>query len=72
MEIIYFLVPMAILLVAGIVAGLFWAVRSGQFDDLEGPAHQILMDEEVFADDRADATASSPGEERQEDEPGQK
>jgi cbb3-type cytochrome oxidase maturation protein len=48
MEIIYFLIPMALVLVAGIVAGLFWAVKSGQFDDMEGPAHQILMDEEVY------------------------
>jgi cbb3-type cytochrome oxidase maturation protein len=62
MEIIYFLVPMAILLVAGIVAGLFWAVRSGQFDDLEGPAHQILMDEEVFADERPDSTEEAASE----------
>ena len=48
MEIIYLLIPMALLLVAGIVAGLFWAVKSGQFDDLEGPAYQILMDEEIY------------------------
>jgi cbb3-type cytochrome oxidase maturation protein len=48
MEIIYFLIPMALILVAGIVAGLFWAVKSGQFDDMEGPAHQILMDEEIY------------------------
>ena len=53
MEIIYFLVPMAIILVAGIAAGLFWAVKSGQFDDMEGPAHQILMDEEIYPDDDA-------------------
>ena len=50
MEIIYFLIPMALVLVAGIVAGLFWAVKSGQFDDMEGPAHQILMDEEIYPD----------------------
>ncbi|MEA1890661.1 MAG: cbb3-type cytochrome oxidase assembly protein CcoS [Pseudomonadota bacterium] len=48
MEIIFFLIPIALLLVAGIVAGLFWAVKSGQFDDLEGPAYQILMDEEIY------------------------
>lgn len=51
MEIIYFLIPMAIVLVAGIVAGLFWAVKSGQFDDMEGPAHQIIMDEEVYPEE---------------------
>ena len=48
MEIIYFLIPMALILLAGIVAGLFWAVKSGQFDDMEGPAHQIIMDEEIY------------------------
>jgi cbb3-type cytochrome oxidase maturation protein len=51
MEIIYFLVPMAMLLVAGMVAGLFWAIKSGQFDDLEGPAYQILMDEEIYPEE---------------------
>jgi cbb3-type cytochrome oxidase maturation protein len=54
MEIIYFLIPMAMVLVAGIVAGLFWAVKSGQFDDLEGPAHQIIMDEEVYPEKKTD------------------
>jgi cbb3-type cytochrome oxidase maturation protein len=54
MEIIYFLIPIALVLVAGIVAGLFWAVKSGQFDDMEGPAHQILMDEEVYPEKKTD------------------
>ena len=48
MEIIHFLIPMAMVLVAGIVGGLFWAVKSGQFDDMEGPAHQIIMDEAIY------------------------
>jgi cbb3-type cytochrome oxidase maturation protein len=48
MEIIYFLIPMALILLAGIVAGLFWAVKSGQFDDMEGPAHQIIMEEDIY------------------------
>lgn len=26
--------------------GIFWAIRSGQFDDLEGPAQRILMDDD--------------------------
>jgi cbb3-type cytochrome oxidase maturation protein len=54
MEIIYFLIPIALVLVAGIVVGLFWAVKSGQFDDMEGPAYQILMDEEVYAEKKTD------------------
>lgn len=46
MEIIYLMIPLAILLVGLIAWALMWAIRSGQFDDLEGPAHQILMDED--------------------------
>ncbi len=45
MEVVYLLVPLAVIL-AGVVAwAFFWSVKSGQFDDLEGPAHRILMDE---------------------------
>ncbi len=46
MEIIYLLIPLSIILVGLIVAGFFWAVNSGQFDDLEGPAYRILQDED--------------------------
>lgn len=46
MDILYLLVPLAMLLVAVMVAIFFWAVRSGQFDDLEGPAHRIIMDDD--------------------------
>jgi cbb3-type cytochrome oxidase maturation protein len=46
MEILYLLVPLAVLLAGVIVWGFFWSVKSGQFDDLEGPAHQIIMDDD--------------------------
>ena len=46
MEIIYLLIPISIILVGLIIAGLFWAVNSGQFDDLEGPAYRILQDQD--------------------------
>ena len=53
MESLYLLIPVSIILVF-VIAGLFWwSVRSGQFDDLEGPAHRILMD--------ADKTLSEQG-----------
>ncbi len=40
------LAPLA-LLIAGIMLALYiWAVRSGQYDDLETPAHRILFDED--------------------------
>ena len=50
MSILYLLIPISLLLLGLILWILFWAVRSGQFDDLEGPAHRILMDEERVVD----------------------
>ncbi len=44
MESLYLLIPLSIVLVFVIAALFWWSVRSGQFDDLEGPAHRILMD----------------------------
>jgi cbb3-type cytochrome oxidase maturation protein len=46
MEIIYLLIPLSLVLVGLIIAGFFWAVNSGQFDDLEGPAYRILQDQD--------------------------
>jgi len=46
MSILYLIIPVSIILVIGIIWVFLWAVRSGQFDDLEGPAHHILMDDD--------------------------
>jgi cbb3-type cytochrome oxidase maturation protein len=46
LETLYFLIPLAILLLGIAAAGFLWAIRSGQFDDLEGPAYRILMDDD--------------------------
>lgn len=47
MDIIYLLLPVALIIVMIIVGIFFWAVKSDQFDDLEGPAHRILMDDDA-------------------------
>jgi cbb3-type cytochrome oxidase maturation protein len=44
MEIMYLLVPVSVILVFLIGVVFWWSVRSGQFDDMEGPAYRILMD----------------------------
>ncbi|OUD14242.1 cbb3-type cytochrome oxidase assembly protein CcoS [Thioflexithrix psekupsensis] len=46
MDILYLLIPVSLVFIALIVWIFIWAIRSGQFDDLEGPAHEILMDDE--------------------------
>jgi len=52
MEVIYGLIPGMIVLGLVAVGVLFWAARSGQFDDLEGDAHRILMDDDAEPDHR--------------------
>ncbi|MGI9277470.1 MAG: cbb3-type cytochrome oxidase assembly protein CcoS [Endozoicomonas sp.] len=46
MESLVILIPIALILIALAVRIFFWAVDNGQFDDLEGPAHSILFDDE--------------------------
>lgn len=46
MNILYLLIPLGLLLLALAIAAFFWAVRSGQFDDLETPAMSIVMDDD--------------------------
>jgi len=52
MDIIFLLIPLALVLVVVIVWVFMWAVRSDQFDDLEGPAYRILMDEDEPKNER--------------------
>ncbi|MFA5172525.1 MAG: cbb3-type cytochrome oxidase assembly protein CcoS [Sulfuriferula sp.] len=41
-----FLLTMTVIFIFFMVLGIFWAIRSGQFDDMDGPAQRILMDED--------------------------
>jgi cbb3-type cytochrome oxidase maturation protein len=40
------LIPLGLLLLAGAVAFFFWAVGSGQYDDLESPGMSVVMDDD--------------------------
>jgi cbb3-type cytochrome oxidase maturation protein len=44
--ILYVLIPLALLLLAAAVWAFFWAVGSGQFDDLDTPAVSVIMDDD--------------------------
>ena len=46
MEILYLLIPLSVVLAFLIGAAFWWSVAHGQFDDLEGPAHRILSDDD--------------------------
>jgi cbb3-type cytochrome oxidase maturation protein len=49
MSIIFVLIPVSLVLVGLGLWAFFWAVRSGQFDELDSPAWDILVDDELQA-----------------------
>lgn len=51
MTIVFVLIPLGIVLTGLGVWALFWAVGSGQFDDLDSPGWSILNDDERRGDE---------------------
>ena len=47
MNIIYVLIPLAVIIVALAIAVFFWAVRSKQFEDLDRQGYSILFDDDL-------------------------
>lgn len=47
MDIIYILIPIAIILVSLAIGIFFWAVKTNQFDDLERHGSSILFDDDI-------------------------
>jgi cbb3-type cytochrome oxidase maturation protein len=46
MDVLYIILPLALLVAAGAVGVYIWAARSGQFDDLKTPAVRILDEDD--------------------------
>ncbi len=53
------LIPIALFLGGLGVAAFFWAARSGQFDDLDGAAMRILIDDDRPEDTQADEDSNA-------------
>ncbi len=47
MEILYLLIPIAMCLVIVITLAVVWSISSGQYDDLERAAEEILLDDDT-------------------------
>ena len=45
LEVLYLLIPASIVLALAALALFLWAIKSGQFDDLETPAIRMLYDD---------------------------
>lgn len=66
MDILYLLIPLAVVIMIVAGAAFMWAVKNGQYEDLEGPAHRILMDDD---DPRIPGKRSDSDTERLKDDP---
>ncbi|WIO75082.1 cbb3-type cytochrome oxidase assembly protein CcoS [Porticoccaceae bacterium LTM1] len=47
MDSLYFLIPLSLLMLIGGVCVYFWAVKQGQYDDLDREGERILFDDET-------------------------
>ncbi|TNE62540.1 MAG: cbb3-type cytochrome oxidase assembly protein CcoS [Alphaproteobacteria bacterium] len=46
MDVLLYLIPIALVLGLLGLAGFLWTMRNNQYDDLDGAAHRILFDDE--------------------------
>lgn len=58
MEIVFLLIIVSLFFIALLAGALYWAIKSGQFDDMEGHGHEILMDDENVKADKPEESAN--------------
>ena len=46
MDILYLLIPLSLVLVFVIAVIFWWSLKSGQFEDLDGPGHSVVIDDD--------------------------
>ena len=56
MDSLYLLIPVSVVLIFLIGLVFWWSLRNGQFDDLEGPAYRVLMDNDKVPEEDGEAT----------------
>lgn len=54
MNVLIYLIPIALCLGLIGLVGFIWSLKSGQYDDLDGTAHRILFDDDYSEDDDND------------------
>lgn len=56
MEVLVYLIPIAIFMGLLGLGAFIWALKSGQFDDLDGAASRILFDDDPIEDEEEKKT----------------
>ncbi|PJZ52562.1 cbb3-type cytochrome oxidase assembly protein CcoS [Leptospira adleri] len=46
MNALYLTIPLAMLIALGALVVFFWSLKSGQYEDIEGPKYRMLFDDE--------------------------
>lgn len=59
MSVLYIALPIALLLAAAAIWGFYWALRSGQLDDLETPAWRVLIDDSEAKPNKASGSPTT-------------
>ena len=60
MESVFILIPISIILAFLIAYFFWWSGKNGQFDDLEGPANRIIMDDDKYHGDSKTPSQKDP------------
>lgn len=54
MSVLAFLIPLSVIILVLAVVVLVWAVRNGQYDDLDTPAWRVVMDDDTKPSEHRD------------------
>ena len=69
MSMLYVLIPLAVVLLAFAVLALVWAIRTGQFDDLESHGWSVVFDDDQKPPGDPDEEQEDPREDHSKKEP---
>jgi cbb3-type cytochrome oxidase maturation protein len=61
MSMLYVLIPLALMLLAVAAWALIWAIRTGQFDDLESHGWSVVLDDDQKPPPETDAAMGAGG-----------
>ncbi|RHX80034.1 cbb3-type cytochrome oxidase assembly protein CcoS [Leptospira yasudae] len=63
MNALYLTIPMAMLIALGALVVFFWSLKSGQYEDIEGPKYRMLFDDDPPQTEKRNTGITSKKEE---------